>query len=265
MPKKPFNGRIELDVRDSVADWSAFTADAAPEGAPERAGRALRRHRPGRVVALRRPDRDADAAAAGRRRPDVLAVAHDGAVLADALDVPDRSQPPLQRLRVDLGVLDRLPGLQLAHPARERDDRPRPARRGLQHVLGRQEPQRAGRRVDDGRVQEGVAARRRASTASTASSAARPTTGIPTSPRTTTTSTSPTARGGLPPVEGPGRPGAADDPRLQAVRARQALVPVVLPGRQPRPAPRARRSTSTSTRASSTTATRPTASGCCRG
>ena len=28
-------------------------------------------------------------------------------------------------------------------------------------------------------------------------------------------------------------------PRLQAVRARQALVPVVLPGRQPRPAPRA--------------------------
>jgi arylsulfatase len=34
MPKKPFNGQIELDVRDSVADWSAFTPDAAPEGAP---------------------------------------------------------------------------------------------------------------------------------------------------------------------------------------------------------------------------------------
>ena len=47
-------------------------------------------------------------------------------------------------------------------------------------------------------------------------------------------------RGGLPPVEGPGRPGAADDPRHQADRAGQAVVPVVLPGRQPRPAPRAR-------------------------
>ena len=46
------------------------------------------------------------------------------------------------------------------------------------------------------------------------------------------------ARGRLPPVQGPRRPGAADDPRLQADRARQALVPVVLPGRQPRPAPR---------------------------
>jgi arylsulfatase A-like enzyme len=33
MPK-PFNGRIELDVRDSVADWSAFTAVEAPKGAP---------------------------------------------------------------------------------------------------------------------------------------------------------------------------------------------------------------------------------------
>ena len=53
-------------------------------------------------------------------------------------------------------------------------------------------------------------------------------------------------------------------PRLEADRARQAVVPVVLPGREPRAAPRARRSTSTSTRASSTTATRRTANGCCR-
>ena len=43
---------------------------------------------------------------------------------------------------------------------------------------------------------------------------------------------------GLPPVEGPRRPGARVHPRLQAVRAGQALVPVVLPGRQPRAAPR---------------------------
>ena len=29
---KPFNGVIDLDVRDSVADWDAFTADEAPDG-----------------------------------------------------------------------------------------------------------------------------------------------------------------------------------------------------------------------------------------
>src|SRR3954454_934042 len=33
MPK-PFSGAINLDVRDSVADWDAFTATKAPEGAP---------------------------------------------------------------------------------------------------------------------------------------------------------------------------------------------------------------------------------------
>ena len=31
---RPFNGEINLDVRDSVPDWDAFTAPKAPEGAP---------------------------------------------------------------------------------------------------------------------------------------------------------------------------------------------------------------------------------------
>ena len=48
-----------------------------------------------------------------------------------------------------------------------------------------------------------------------------------------------TARGRLPPLQGPGRQGARVHPRLQAVRAGQAVVPVVLPGREPRAAPRA--------------------------
>ena len=29
-----FKGGIELDIRDSVADWDAFLPDKAPEGAP---------------------------------------------------------------------------------------------------------------------------------------------------------------------------------------------------------------------------------------
>ena len=31
---KQFNGKINLHVRDSVQDWDAFTAQKAPEGAP---------------------------------------------------------------------------------------------------------------------------------------------------------------------------------------------------------------------------------------
>ena len=72
-------------------------------------------------------------------------------------------------------------------------------------------------------------------------------------------------RGRLPPVQGPRRPGAADDPRQQADRAGQAVVPVVLPRRQPCAAPRARGVHRQVRRGCSTTATRPTASGCCRG
>ena len=31
---REFKGKIELDVRDSVADWDAFLPDKAPQGAP---------------------------------------------------------------------------------------------------------------------------------------------------------------------------------------------------------------------------------------
>jgi arylsulfatase len=34
MPKKPFNGVIKLDVRDSVPDWTPYTPTKAPAGAP---------------------------------------------------------------------------------------------------------------------------------------------------------------------------------------------------------------------------------------
>ena len=110
---------------------------------------------------------------------------------------------------------------------------------GWQHLLGRQEPQRAGRRVDDGRVEEdwplGLGYDR--------------------------------FYGFIGGETNHWYPDLAEDnhyidqpylpedgyhlskdladkalelhPRLQAVRARQALVPVVLPGREPRAAPRA--------------------------
>ena len=233
-------------------------------GSAERPRRALRRHGLRRLVALRRADRDADHGAPGRQRPHLRAVAHHRAVLADPLRVPHRPQPPPERLRLDLRDLDRLPGLQLAHPARERVDGDRPARRRLEHVLGRQEPQHPGRRVDDGLVEEGLAARPRLRPLLRLHRrrdqpvVSRPRRGQPlhrasrTAPRTATTSprTSPTRRSSSsatpssPSPTSPGTCGSAPAPTTRRTTRR--------------------RSSSTSTRASSTTATRPTASGCCR-
>ena len=161
-------------------------------GLAERPRRALRRHRAGGLVAVRRADRDADDGPARGERPHLHPVAHDGAVLPDALDVPHRAQPPPERIRDDLRVLDRIPRLQLAHPAGERARwraccaRPAGARSGsartttCRSTSGPWAPRRRTGRSG------------RATTGSTASSAARPTTGIRRWPRTTTTSTSPT-------------------------------------------------------------------------
>ena len=240
-------------------------ATHGPGRRPQRADRAVRRHRPGRLVAVRRADRDADDAAPRRRRADLHAVAHHGAVQPDPLVPADRAQPPPERLRLHRRGGHRVPRLERLHPEGERVPGRGPAPAGLQHVLGRQEPQRAVRRLGHGRLQVRVAAgprlrpllrvhRRRD----------RPVVSQP-GRRQPLRRAAVLPRGRLPPVEGPRRQGADVHPRLPAVAARQAVVHVLLPGRQPRPAPRARRSTSRSTPARSTTATRRTASGCCRG
>ena len=263
MPK-PFRGEIKLDIRDSKPDWDAFLPGQGARGRAERARGALRRHRLRGVVAVRRADRDADAPAPRGQRPHLLAVAHHRALLADALGVPDRAQPPPERLRVDLRDRDGLPGLQLAHPARERVDRDRPAQRRLEHVLGRQEPQHAGRRVDDGLLEEGLAARAglrpllRLHRRRDEPVVSRPGRGqplrraSPTSPRTATTCrrTWPTRRSSSSATR-------SSPSRTSRGTCGSARAPTT-------PRTTRRRSSSTSTRASSTTATRPTASGCCR-
>ncbi len=163
------------------------------QGSAERARRSLRRHRVRGVVALRRSDQHAHDGPPGRERPDLLAMAHDRALLADPVDAPHRAQPPLERLRLDLGVLDWVPRLQLAHPAGERHDGEHPARRWVVDVLGRQEPQRPHRRVGDGAPRRRTGRSGRATIAFTGSSAGRPTTGIPAWPKTITTSSSRTS------------------------------------------------------------------------
>jgi hypothetical protein len=57
----PFQGTFDLDMRGSMSDWDAVPPHRALAGGPEHARRPLRRHRPRRVVAVRRADRDADA------------------------------------------------------------------------------------------------------------------------------------------------------------------------------------------------------------
>ena len=264
MPK-PFNGVVNLDIRDSTPDWDAFLPDRAPDGAPNVLvvlydDTGLRG-----LVAVRRPDRHADDGSPRRERADLLAVAHHGAVLADAVVVPHRPQPPPERLRVDLR--DVRPG----SPATTRTSRRENATMatvlrdagwstfwvGKNHNV-------ADRRVDDGRVEEGLAARPglrpllRLHRRRDEQLVSRPRRGQP------------LRRSAVRPEDGYHLSKDLADkalelhPRRQAVRAREALVPVVLPGREPRARTTRRRSTSTSTRASSTTATRRTANGSCR-
>lgn len=81
---RPFEGEIKLDVRESRADWAGVPREPGAEWRAERAGRPLRRHRPGGMVAVWRSHQHADDAAAGRQRTDVHAMAHHCALLADA-------------------------------------------------------------------------------------------------------------------------------------------------------------------------------------
>ena len=88
-----FAGQIELDVRDSVPDWSPYELQKAPDGAPnvlvvlyDDTGVASWSPYGGRI-SMPTMDRLA-------RRAHVHAVAHDGAVLPDPIDHAHRSKPP---------------------------------------------------------------------------------------------------------------------------------------------------------------------------
>ena len=81
------------------------------------------------------------------------------ALLADAGRADHRPQPPLGRLRRDLGAIHRLPRLQQHHPEGQGHDRHDPAGQRLRHVLVRQEPQHADVRGQPGRAVRPVADR----------------------------------------------------------------------------------------------------------
>ncbi len=118
---EPFNGTINVDIRDSVPDWSPFEPPKAPDGAPnvlyivlddvgfsalESYGGPIPTPNIDRIVECRCP---------------LHAVPHDGAVLADPLLLPDRPQPHAQQHGVHHGGGDRLPERERHDSAGERD------------------------------------------------------------------------------------------------------------------------------------------------
>ena len=250
MPRPPFKGVINLDVRDSTPDWEPFLPPRAPADAPN-------------VLIVLYDDTGLAAWSpfGGRiKMPTLQRLADNGLTYSQwhttALCSPTRSCFLTGRNHHQNGMAcitegaDRLPGRQRAHPA------------GVRH---------AGR---------GDAARPAgAPSGSARTTTSRSTTCTPAAPRrrwplhqgwdrfygflggeTNQWYPDPHRRqphdraavpagGGLPPLQGPGRPGDPDDPRRQGDRAVAAVVHVVLPRRQPRAAPRRRRSGPTSTRA----------------
>ena len=257
----PWNGTMKLDVRDSTPDWAPYLPATAPDGAPnvlivlyDDTGLAAWEPYGGRI-----------------RMPTMQRLAENGVTYTQwhttALCSPTRSCFLTGRNHHQTGFAcivegaDRLPGLERASAARDRDDRPGPAQATATTPTGSartttSRPRRATRaaRRPTGRS-------RRASTASTGSSVARPTSGIRRWSRTTTRSSSRAS---------PRR--ATTSPRTSPTRRCGCCATASRRRRRGRgscgcaPAPTTRRTTSTrsgrtSTRASSTTATRPTASG----
>ena len=261
----PFKGVINIDVNDSTPDWEPYLTPKGAGRRAKRAGRAVRRHRARGVVAVRRAHRDADAGQARRQGPDLLPVAHHGAVLADALLLPDRAQPPPERVCVDLRRLHRVPRFQRPHPNGERLPGRGDAREGLEHLLARQEPQRRRRRSRHGRQPQELAVSR-GFDRFYGFLGGETNQWYPILTEDNHFIDQPYL-----PEEGYHLSKDLADKAIAFIRDSKQSAPdkpwylVLLSRRQPCPAPRARRSGSTSTRASSTTATRRTASGCCRG
>ena len=88
---EPFKGTINVDIRDSVPDWSPFEPPKAPDGAPSVVYIVLDDVGFSAMSLLRRPDRDAEHRADRRRWGALHAVAHDGVVLADPVVPADRA------------------------------------------------------------------------------------------------------------------------------------------------------------------------------
>ena len=259
MAKKPFKGIIKLDVRDSVPDWEPYLPTKAPAGAPnilfvlyDDTGLAAWSPFGGRI-----------------NMPTLQKLADHGLMYSQwhttALCSPTRStlltgrNHHLNGMAAITEGANGFPGANGRIPDECATIGADPPGRRLEHVLARQEPQRAGAGHRLGREPQAVAA----------AEGLRPLLRLPrrrdqpvvsrTSSRTTSSSTSRTAR-----RRAITSPRISPTRRIGMIRDQKASNPSrpwymwFCPGANHAPH-HARRTTSTSTRASSTTATRRTA------
>ena len=153
-----FNGVINVDVRDSVQDWGPWTQPSAPAGSPN-------------ILIVLYDDTGLAAWSpyGGRIEMPTMQRLADGGLTytqwhTTALCSPTRSCILTGRNHHQNGYAciaegaTGLPRVERVHPEGERVPGRGAAPARLQHVLGRQEPQRAVRCVGHGRLEVGVAA-----------------------------------------------------------------------------------------------------------
>ena len=90
---EPFKGTINVDIRDSVPDWTPFEPPRAPDGAANVVYIVLDDVGFSAMSSYGGPDRDAEYRPDRRRRDPLHPVAHYGAVFPDPFVPADRAQP----------------------------------------------------------------------------------------------------------------------------------------------------------------------------
>ena len=134
----PFKGLINVDIRDSVPDWAPFEPPKAPEGAPSVVYIVLDDVGFSAIGCYGGPVETPNIDRIAGERGALYAVAHDGAVLPDAVVPTDRAQSHPQQHGVYHRGSDRLPERERHDPAGERDAARDPRRARLEHVHDRQ-------------------------------------------------------------------------------------------------------------------------------
>ncbi len=174
-PEPDYPRETKLDARDAKAP-PRFEVKA-PQGRAERHRLPDRRHRVRPPEHVRRRHSHADARSAREPGAQVQPLPHDGALLADARGDPDRPQPPHEQRGRDHGSRHGVPGQHGRAAAERHAARRDPAPERLQHGRLRQVPRDGAVGSQRVRAVRSLAHALRASTSSTASSAARPTSG----------------------------------------------------------------------------------------
>ena len=232
-------GLTTYDAKDPATSFPPIEPLRPPEGAPNVLIVLLDDVGLRRLERLRRPDQHADRRAARGERAEVQPLPHDRAVLPDARSAADRPQPPHRRHGRHHRDRDVGARLQLDPPEHVRAaGRDAEAERLLDGAV-RQVPRGAGLGDEpDGAVPR-LADRQRASSTSTASSAARPTS---TTRRiyegTVAGRAGEDARRGLPLHGRHDRQGDRVGPPAEGAHAGQAVLRLLRPRRDARAAPR---------------------------